>query len=550
MNNVLTLDNFSRIAVEHFVQTVVFVDDKIYASPPNGTVIGEKKASSPKARKPATKSAEEQISNKSDGVSEIQAEVSSFSPHDIQASFAEKSIVCSLHQPIKDEPVGIGSVTYKLCASADIVIIDWDLYGDSGKYAKNLIENLVLQSLKEDPHQLRLVLIYTDNPSLFDIADQISEKLIAKIADGIKHKNEDKGLAFHTLNARVVVLGKPANRLDEFKSFEVQEAELADRAVSEFCKLADGMLQSGILMGLATIRKQSRKILTKFHAGLDAAFLTHRALSQPHEEAFDHIASLLVSEIQAILEDSLESPLFPEAVVQDWCNKREFGKYAQSSAQGADFKAFAYDFCRFGSGAREKHRFTSAPSNKQLPTLLLPDKEKSNPPEPDMSSMEQLAVLMSHRTHYDNQRRFLRLGTILRERSGKKRFLLCLQPVCDSTRLTGSNPFLFCYMDESTTKVTHIVPDSNDFCELLLNPCKENRTIINFSANHKKRVTAKKGANTEYLFSDDMTSGGMKNEYQWIAQLKVEHAQRAAEQFARELGRVGLTESEWLRSKS
>ncbi|WP_298268299.1 response regulator receiver domain [Geobacter sp.] len=544
MSNALTMDSFSRAAVEDFVQTVVFVDDKIYAPSPTGTVIEEKKASGPKVRKPATKIAEEKIPNVSDDASEAPVEVPPFSPHDIQASFAKKRIVCSLHQPIKKNSVGIESDTYKLCASADIVIVDWDLHGDAGEKAKTLIENLVLQSLQEDPHQLRLVLVYTDNPNLFDIADKVSEKLTAKLTDKIEHKAADKGLAFHTLNARVVVLGKPASRPDQFKPFEVNEAELADRAVSEFCKLTDGLLQGGILMGLATIRKQSRKILTKFHSGLDAAFLTHRALSLPHEEAFDHITPLLVAEIQAVLEDTLGSPLFPDSVVDDWCNRADLGKHAEALIHGAAIKSFAADFCRFGYEATSRHQLNPTPSKKQLQSLLCPD-DKSAPPQPDMSTMEQLAVLMSQRTHYDNQRRFLKLGAILRESKGKKRYLLCLQPLCDSVRLTGSNPFLFCYLDESPKKATHIVPAGNNHCELLLNPTKENRAVIEFSANHKKRVAADGNTDSGYLFSDDK-----KNEYQWIAQLKPEHAQRAAEQFARELSRVGLTESEWLRLKA
>jgi len=43
---------------------------------------------------------------------------------------------------------------------------------------------------------------------------------------------------------------------------------------------------------------------------------------------------------------------------------------------------------------------------------------------------------------------------------------------------------------------------------------------------------------------------GKPGEYKWVAQLKPEQAQRAAEQFASELSRVGLTESEWLRLMS
>jgi hypothetical protein len=545
MSKAMTMDSFSRNAVESFVQTVVFVDDKIYAPAPIGTVIEEKKAFVPKARKPATKSAGSEITKITDAAPAILEEPMPFSPHDIQASFAKKRIVCSLHQPLKKNSVGIESDTYKLCASADIVIVDWDLYGDAGEKAKTLIENLVLQSLEEDPHQLRLVLIYTDNPNLFDIADKVCERLTAKISDEIEHKEADKGLAFHTLNARVVVLGKPAKRLDEFKPFEVSEAELADRAVSEFCKLTGGMLQGGILMGLATIRKQSRKILTKFHSGLDAAFLTHRALGQPHEESFDHITPLLVAEIQAVLEDNLDSPLFPDSVVEDWCNKKDFGKHAQALIKGAAIKSFAYDFCRFGKEAISKHQLNPSPTKNQIQSLLCPDVAGRPTPQPDMSSMEQLAVLMSQRTHYDNQRRFLKLGAILRESDDQKRYLLCLQPVCDCSRLSGSNPFLFCYMDESSKKITHIVPNGDDYCELSFTPNKDNRAIIGFSANYMKKVAAEGNTDAGYRFFDDK-----KIEYQWIAQLKPEHAQRAAEQFARELSRVGLTESEWLRLRA
>lgn len=546
MSSFATLHDFSKNAVENFVQTVVFIDDKIYSSASSrGTVLEPKSLSTPKVRKSAIKSAEITASNGS--THNIPEELPNYSPHDIQASFAKRRIVCSLHQPIKEDSVDVDSDTYNLCAAADIVIVDWDLDGDAGKKATQLIENLVMQSQKDDPHQLRLILVYTDSPNLFDVSDKVSEKLFSILPDGIKDNEADQGLAFHTSNSRVAILGKPAERLADNKPFEVTETELADRAIAEFCKLADGMLQSGILLGLATIRKQSRKILTKFHAGLDAAFLTHRALLQPDDEAFDHITPLLVSELQAVLEDTLESPLFPETVVQDWCNCIESGLYAKSIIQGADFKTFVFDFCRFGTDAKNRHNLTSTPGNKQFPSLLMPDKEGTNPPQPDMTSLEQLAVLMSQRTHYDNQNRYLKLGTILKEKTGG-RYLICLQPACDSTRLSASTPFVFCYLnisDGTKYKTTHIIPDAGGYSELSYNPCKENRIVINFSPSVHKRVSATKTESSEYIFHSDSHV-----DYAWIAQLKTEHAQRAVEDFARAMSRVGLTEFEWLRKKS
>lgn len=556
MSKASTMDSFSRNAVENFVQTVVFVDDKIYAPSPKGTIIEDKKLAGPKARKPATKSAEGKIYENSGNSSEVPDEITMFSPHDIQASFAKKRIVCCLHQPVKISSVGIESDTYKLCASADIVIIDWDLHGDAGEKAKTLIENLVLQSLQEDPHQLRLVLIYTDNPNLFDIADRVAGRLTAKISKGIEYKVADQGLAFHTLNARVVVLGKPAKRLEEYKSFEVDESDLADRAVFEFCKLTDGMLQGGILMGLAAIRKQSRKILTKFHSGLDAAFLTHRALGLPHEEAFDHITPLLVAEIEAVLKDSLPTPFIDNSTIENWCKEKwvSAGHAKQFTPQGIDTREFAKNFCTKGMGIADN--YTS--DNKSDLGKTIKSLQEKSPKWPSSGTplfkiltsylskdssgadLRELSVLMSQRTFYGDNRH-LTLGTIIRESGGDKRYLLCLQPTCDSVRLTKASTFVFCRLQEAKgEKVTHVVGDGSSFTDLIYKPKSENCVTLVFKPS-KGFVTAIK-----LSFADHPE----EKEYEWICQLKPKHAQRAAEQFARELSRVGLTESEWLRLKA
>ncbi len=77
------------------------------------------------------------------------------------------------------------------------------------------------------------------------------------------------------------------------------------------------------------------------------------------------------------------------------------------------------------------------------------------------------------------------------------------------------------------------------FSDLLYKPKVEQCVTLTF-----KPIKGQIGA-TDLDFID--TS---KNAYKWVAQLKPKHAQQAVEQFARELSRVGLTESEWLRLKS
>ncbi len=412
----------------------------------------------------------------------------------------------------------------------------------------------MIQSLEEDPHQLRLVLIYTDDPNLFDIADKASEGLAAKVSDKIEYKKADEGLAFHTSNARVVVLGKPAKRLDKFKTFEVSEADLPNRAISEFCKLADGMLQGSILMGLATIRKQSRKILTKFHSNLDAAFLSHRALGLPHEEAFDHIIPLLVAEIEAALEDSLPKPLIDNSIIEDWCKEKWAGndKANKFVPKGVDANEFAQCLCVSGMEISDKYT-TDTQSGLKKTLKRLKDSKWPSPSTEEFKQLStylcgndngldhrELSALMSQRTYYGNHR-YLSLGTILREVDGDQRYLLCLQPTCDSVRLDKVSTFIFCQLKMATgSKATHVVGKGKDFTDLVYKPEVESCLTLKFKPS-KGAVVAH-----DLEFKDHPDN----QRYQWVAQLKTKHAQRAAEEFARVLSRVGLTESEWLRLKA
>ncbi|CAK8721544.1 Response receiver domain-containing protein [Candidatus Electrothrix laxa] len=554
MNKVSTLKDFTKKAVEDFVQTVVFVDDKIYTSYSARPIDEKKQIASPGRRKPATKSAAEKKIDPPTQSLAVPDDDPNFSPHDIQASFAKKRIVCSLHQPrkrgVEGVSVGIKSDTYKLCSAADIVIIDWDLYGDAGVKARVLVENLIIQSLSEEPHQIRLVIIYTDSKNLFDITSQIHDQLSTKLSEA-EYNGNDKCLAFHTTNARVVVLGKPGgtDRTEEEKAFEVTEAELANRAVLEFCKLADGMLQGGILLGLAAIRKNSRKILTRFHSGLDAAFLTHRALGLPHEEAFDHITPLLIAELEAILMDSLPDPLINDTVIGHWC--KEIWHPAPHATEfipkDIDPPSFAEDLCTKGMGIADSYD-----SGKSGFKKIIKDLKNKSPKWPSADApaftaltsylsedstgadLRELSVLMSQRTSYDNQH-YLSLGTIIRELEGEQRYLLCLQPTCDCIRLPQGRvaTFIFCLLNAAKgAKATHVVRVEKDFVELVYKPDVSNCITLEFRPS-KGMITA-----------EDFQG------YEWIAQLKTKHAQRAVEQFARQLSRVGLTESEWLRLRA
>jgi hypothetical protein len=564
MNNPLpkTLRDYSRFAAERFLQTAVFIDDKIYDRRPIASSVSIPLVSPAAKRKPALKSAAKKAAStaraKSSAAGSSANVEEPFVPQDIVASFAKKRIVCSLYQPKKEASVGANSDVYPLCLASDIVIVDWDLYGDAGKKALELVTNLICQSLEDVPEQLRLVMVYTQEPNLFKVANDIYEKLNERVPNVVQPPTES-ALSLHSLNSRVAILGKPGVRQAEYKSAEVKEKELADRAITEFTQLASGLLQGAVLLGLAEIRFNSRKVLSKFDASLDAAFLTHRAFSLPHEEACDHVIPLLTDEIRSLLEDCAPSPIITADLIEDWCkNVWQPSAKAKTFLGNIDAHEFAKEFCTTGPEIKTKY----GGSKKDLKSLISDDKSwnpKGNSQsifkelagllhsEKDPTANQRLAVLMSHRTPYGDFPRELQLGTIVRHKQGEQlQYLLCLQPICDSVRLAADRTFVFCKLQAvvqtaGVAKKNHVVFDGATYVDLQFSPKSFHSVAENFAPD-KGVVAAEKKGEANWVFkSADGTS------YEWLGQLKPDHAQRAAEQFASELSRVGLTESEWLR---
>ena len=233
-----SVEKYSKYAAEKFIQTAVFVDDRIYEEQRN-TSGDTKNVVTPKTRKKATRSAEEGEPAQETEIGEADSLPDA---RNIVTSFAKKQIVCSLYQPKRSAKYSPDSDIFPLCRAADVVILDWDLFGDGGDRATELADGLVTQAAEDVPEQLRLILVYTQEVNLFEIANQLYEKINRSIGEKFEPRPEDGGLAFHTENSRVVVLGKPGRpRAPDQEAFVVNENDLAEIAVREFAKLASGL---------------------------------------------------------------------------------------------------------------------------------------------------------------------------------------------------------------------------------------------------------------------------------------------------------------------
>jgi len=561
-------DKFIIESAEQYLKTVVLIDDRIYENK-RGSIALRLTKPSAVGRKAALKSATSSSdkSGKEIEKAEVPEEPDEVSFHDVQNSFAKKRIICSLYQPKKSASFGEQSEVYKLCSNADVIIVDWDLDDPSGDKATTLVGSLVEQSRVEIPQQLRLVLIYTLEVNLQSVADKIYDDLVKRLSkDDVAVDPQSGGLVLTMKNARVVVLGKREDTtLTQFSDYWVPESDLATRTIREFSRLASGLLQGIVLRGIANLRKNNRRILTRFHKDLDIAFLTHRAFLLP-DEAFGQIIPLLTDELHAVLEDTLgESPLGQaqdvKKILDDWCDNHLIinNDVELNIGDGANGLEFVKDvFCNGPYLQNDYSKFRGSKISKLI------DNKEHEPPKWKKAGCDKLAeylrvdhcheklgTLMSQRVKYDNSRRSLHLGVILRELADKERYLLCLQPICDSVRMEGkSQAFVFCVLKEPKAgkPFTHCVMDGRgNVIKLEYKPKVSGVFVSNFKGNDDAVYADTDNTdNTDRLiFKDEDVK-----KYEWIAQLKTEHAQRAAEQFGRELSRVGLTESEWLRIKA
>ncbi len=174
-----TVAEFSREAARRYLQSAVFIDDNIYnqvtASPASGEEI--------------------QVRQLKKAIVEVDAEATDppaqeaavafvappppFRTKDLVGCFAEHGIVCALYEPEKNFSTDENSVVFKLCDTADLVVLDWDFneVGLTGGKPRELISNLIQSGNRVAPHHVRLVAIYTTTPRLSSVANSISSIL-------------------------------------------------------------------------------------------------------------------------------------------------------------------------------------------------------------------------------------------------------------------------------------------------------------------------------------------------------------------------------------
>jgi len=539
-------ESLSREVTAQFLQTVVVVDDCAYlreddrVQPRPGLIV------------PGFEQEQPIVAPDESTVSDKTHELDAKALIDV---FAERGLVCSVLAPRFEEDFEEKVVLS--AARADIVILDWQL---QGKTRPDLDATGIIARILDREgsyYRIRLIAIYSAELPM-TIVDKIDE--ILKKHGAFSKEDE---YTFIQGATRICVFAKEnTKRADTSRIVKV--SDLPVRLINEFTKMTMGLLSNAALGSMAALRNNTHRIIGKFTPLLDVPYLSHRALISPPEEAESHVVPLIVSEIQSVLDDQKISTYLSEDYITSWMDD-----YANSIKLDQrmkvpnleDAKKAILDLIIKGIDKETTSKQYSDWSS--LLSLLKNEKDGTNLSQltdilaKDGSSGRildrELAYLMSVCSHYENPTPILSLGSILVDNSTENAtYYLCIQPLCDSVRLSGKRMFPFLRMvmaaGSSASDFGFIIRESSgDLVDLRLNLRPHKSKMFEFTpGNGQDTILASKEEDL-WIFN---TSGQDVKKLRWVAELKPAQAQRVSNDYAREISRVGLTESEWLRRQT
>jgi hypothetical protein len=537
-----------RSVVDEFLETVVVVDDRAFSH-------GERDV-------PGESTDEAPLAPGGRGVTQLMVvpvaerdqldDEHDLNPKAVTDAFAEAGFVCALLAPKPGEDIDGKLLT--TARRADLLVLDWVLEaGDDGAKARELLRRVLKQDRSPECERLRVVAIYTGQHYLREVADRLAETIDEVWSEGELERHDD-GLAVTKGPIRGAVFAKENVRdlPSDLASRRVAFSDLPIRLRDEFAALAKGLLTTVAIAALAALREDSHRILRRLGPSLDEAYLGHRVALPSPDDACDHAVSLVIAEVRSVVEDHDIGSHVVASRLRSWTDDparadRRFGDLLDGKRLSKEQLSALITSGVGDTDAAETVRTTPGAQLSKGHMTKIKNQASLVFAETSASAAESNASFanrMAVRTVYGRGSRILQLGALLRWRNDE--YLLCVQPACDSVRITTPQafPFLALSVVDPSAKPRIVLPGVDGawvYLELDTHP--RELVMLTFTPNDLQRVEARASRNGHWL----TTSAGRRKRYQWVGELKPQLAQHIVVDLGSKFARVAVDEAEPLR---
>lgn len=470
-------------------------------------------------------------------------------------AFADRGLVCGVIDPEDEETAEeVAERVSKAARRSDLLVLDWKMGLKAGAGPGDIaveVISKVLGQAENTSRRLRLVAIYTGDGAL--------ETFIVRVGDELKAREHYKECPLETDDfcvtkgpLRVVAFAKPETRVRAGAEQRVVAFdELPARLTHEFARFTRGIARGVALSSLAALREDSHRLLHVIPEDVDPGFLGDRTRLPIPSDAEAQLLDIVTGELQSILEDNQVTEIAELANLELWIQERLADGPMGTALPGHENDGLEEAQLRhlLEHGGLEGRLGIEAATDAgvKLPkgrkaAVALGSAAFSSIAEDAVKADALYGERVMTRSRYGNPAPMLTLGAVVERGEGEHpRHLLCMQPECDSVRLTQVTSFPFLPLVE-------VGPDAG--ADLALGDLRlrikypPSGIVLLAFAPAEDEVVRAKCLDKRFLFETDGPEGEV---IEWLCQLRPSFAQRAAHELGEQLSRVAVNEPEFLR---
>ncbi|PZU80682.1 MAG: hypothetical protein DI528_22190 [Shinella sp.] len=520
-------------ATKRFLKTAVVIDDEISAEPPVQFQEGDL------AEPPLFANLPEQAQDVAvlDAAQQAPGKDAEVQIKPLADAFLDKRIVCGVLKPeVADSDAQIIDRAVRAATVADVVIIDWYLRPNQDSLARSILEKILTED-RELNGRLRLVIVYTSADPLTDRRKALVKHLKKAKFEPLEDPDDDTLLTIGACRVRFV----------RKRSINLGMAveDLPDFAVEEFAKHSNGLLANFALLGIAALRDATHHILANLDSKLDTAFVGHRMLLGHDTEARGFAMNLFLLQMKGVL--SLPKHLggaLGDEELSAWFDEH-FGypnADAHLEAAGTTKDQLRESVLKGAGKLDSAHKSLFLPASQDDPTKVGEVEKQISQDFARFSTF--VRELDGFNPLPKGWRPTLTLGSVVKLVQRKTRYFLCVQPACDTVRITEDRYFPFVELiTQKAAKSTEnlVILDGEKRVVVCVSTKAGSRLYDMFKPDASQAVRAEP-EDGKFLFPSTMNQI-----YWWLGDIDPLKAQRIATDVSGSLARVGIDEYEWLR---